>query len=272
MRESAEGRVVPAYAFDDQGVALGNWFANKEFLEYLGSSNALPSGLLDPMAVAAKKPNTALASYGYNYENLPGGAYGSPGSTGSVRLQQVASPSKTMLMMTATDWLAKHAGRTLWKTAPVEGKTGDGKIAYRYGKESAGALYYDGHVEPITMTQVVAFDSVPDKRDGPVAITSSGTGGRCRGLAPWPGVWCWRLRVWSSHAFPLRRRHRGRESSRSSPTRRPASPRRMCSGPMVMCIRILQTPESRRYFRHAHRGSGSRSALGSWWLGRRSRG
>lgn len=166
------GRYVPIYAFDENQRASVQWFYNASFLEGLiGDTeilekfeenegvDGLPESVLDPVVVRAKKKwwSRLSASYGYNQENMPGGDWGQKNTTRGHTTASIRSPDRTCEFITATDWIAKYGGRLLWEKSPVEGKTPDGKIAFRHNG-LALATFYDGHVEPINMADMKRFD------------------------------------------------------------------------------------------------------------------
>jgi len=142
------GRYVPVFAFDKRGRGAVQWHYNRSFLEHLVGDHldfedseefegidGLPEQVLDPVTVRAKKRywSRISASYGYNQENLNGGGWKQPGAEPSHRLSTLKTPAKTSQFITCTDWLAKYEGRYLWRRgSAVEGKTENGKIAYRH--------------------------------------------------------------------------------------------------------------------------------------------
>jgi prepilin-type N-terminal cleavage/methylation domain-containing protein len=165
-----DGGFVPVRAFDEKGNSYVAWCNNPEFVaavkgcsleQAMVSSNIAPNAL-DPRARRAVPQLTSFAgSYGYNCEGIPNtGGWASPSSTSYFRSGQLAAPSRTMAFITATDWQAKYSGRFLWKdAAATEGRTPDGKIAYRYNGKALAA-FYDGHVDSITMADMKRIDSM----------------------------------------------------------------------------------------------------------------
>lgn len=166
------GKYVPVYAFDEESRASVQWHYNQTFLEPLigtqtcledfevhEGADGLPEDVLDPIVVKAKKRfwSRISASFGYNQENMPGGTWGQPSTERSHSLVSMTTPGNTCAFITCTDWIAKYGGRYLWRQKPVEGKTEDGKIAYRHG-ERAVVAFYDGHTETITIDDMRAID------------------------------------------------------------------------------------------------------------------
>lgn len=154
------GKYVPVYAFNEDGQGAVQWHYNRVYLEALigdkedlGNAepfegiDGLPEQVLDPVVIRAKKKywSRISASFGYNRENLTGGGWGQANAAASRSVLSVVHPSETCAFITATDWQAKQSGSVLWESAPMEGKTDDGKVAYRH-KGKAVVAYYDGHV------------------------------------------------------------------------------------------------------------------------------
>jgi prepilin-type processing-associated H-X9-DG protein len=166
------GQFVPVRAFDDKGSSYIGWMQHQDFMDNLKGYSAdllpngkvdttLPTNMLDPSVMRAKKKNylSISSNYGYNCEGQPNtGAWGSPNSTSFFRMDQLTAPARSAAFLTATDWQAKYSGRFLWKGASaVEGGTPDGKIAYRYNKKAI-VVYYDGHVGEVGMDDMKRFD------------------------------------------------------------------------------------------------------------------
>lgn len=87
------GKYVPVFAFDEDGQGAAMWHYNRAYLEALIGDkeelkdpepfegiDGLPEGVLDPVVIRAKKKywSRISASFGYNGENLTGGAWGEP--------------------------------------------------------------------------------------------------------------------------------------------------------------------------------------------------
>ncbi len=71
--------------------------------------------------------------------------------------EYTADPSRTAFMATATDYTVTYAGRSLWKTKPVEGKSTDSKMAFRH-EDKAVVVYYDGSSGLISASDIARFD------------------------------------------------------------------------------------------------------------------
>ena len=142
-----EGKYVPAYSFDEEAKPGIPWHYNPTFLEAL--------------VVRAKKFQWSRisASFAYNNENVPGGGWGQPGTSRAHTITSVKYPAEAFAFITATDWIANYSGRLLWKKKPVEGKTGDSKIAYRH-QNKAVVVFYDGHTSTISMTEMRKIDGL----------------------------------------------------------------------------------------------------------------
>lgn len=171
-----DGNFVPIYGFDETGGGTVAWHCNAAFLEPLigkakvlegvtGNEgvDGLPVQVLDPTAVRAKQKywSRISGSYGYIDVNVPPTNVfihtPTPNVAKRYSFATLAHPSKTCQFMTATDWIVKYfEGRTTWVDDPskaVEGKTGDGKIAYRYGGKAVAA-FYDGHTEMVSADRI----------------------------------------------------------------------------------------------------------------------
>jgi len=164
------GQYVPIYAFDDKGASYTHWFRRADFLSYLkGDSSlyyssgkvnwSLPTNLLDPVALRAKKEsyNSMDGSFGYNANGLPSG-WAKPNGAPAYRTSQLTSPERSAAFMTATDWNVSYASRFKWQSAPVEGLSRDQKLAYRHSGKALVA-YYDGHVGEVSIDDLKKIDA-----------------------------------------------------------------------------------------------------------------
>jgi prepilin-type N-terminal cleavage/methylation domain-containing protein/prepilin-type processing-associated H-X9-DG protein len=162
------GKFVPVYAFDKDGQGSMMWHYNRAYLEALIGDkeefedaepfegiDGLPEQVLDPVVIRAKKKywSRISASFGYNGENLTGGAWGEANAAAARSIASMSHPDETCAFITATDWRAKQSGGLLWEKSPVEGKTGDGKIAYRH-QGKAVVSYFDGHTGLISINDM----------------------------------------------------------------------------------------------------------------------
>lgn len=159
------GNYVPIYAYNDQGVRIGNWYQNTDFLSNLAGdirdasgdpARSAPVSMLDPKVVRAKRSfhHSMAASYGMN-DNGIAGAHG-PGAAPSHNVNRVPNPSESMAFATATDFRVTYNSRFKWKG--VDGKTSDGGIAYRFG-DKALVVYFDGHVSEVTKGKMRNIDT-----------------------------------------------------------------------------------------------------------------
>lgn len=159
------GKYVPTHA-RPKGTQESPWFSNPRFLACIvgdGSTlknslqewNTVPPHLLDPIAYKAKGKSFDMYSASFGYiDCLPEPSSGDISwSTG-----QIVSPEKSAAFITATDFRVRYSGRSLWKNNRSEGKTGDGRVAYRHSGKKAVAVYYDGHVAELSMKEILAYD------------------------------------------------------------------------------------------------------------------
>jgi len=163
------GRYVPIWEFDEEGRNSSWWFNNRKFLSFLVADEhaiamkwdgVLSIDIMDPVTVRAKRLmyDKIYASFGYNETGMPGSSYGGRGNKPSFRTSQISSPERSAAFITATDAVAHHRSRFLWKDAgAVEGKTGNQKIAYRHNGKALVA-YYDGHVAEVSMNDMKKID------------------------------------------------------------------------------------------------------------------
>lgn len=164
------GQYVPIVSKDKGGGLSMEWYRDPSFISYLTGDQSLaekpadamltaPVGVLDPIVVRKKlrQWDRLSASYGFNSTGLtyptddtsPAYAY---------RVSQVSDPSRTAFMVTATDYTVTYAGRNLWKTKPVEGKSTDSKMAFRHDNKAV-VVYYDGSSGFISPDDIARFDA-----------------------------------------------------------------------------------------------------------------
>jgi len=174
------GRYCPVYGTDDKGVTDPklHWHENTKYLALLTGSDIpletallrkqnIPPSLMDPKVFRQKKHlhGELQASYGMNHEVANN--WGQKSTESSVHVSSVVNPSRTCAFISSTDWIAKYSGRFLWRNSPIEGKTPDGKIAFRHDKK-AMVVYYDGHVGTVTAENLRAFERLkPNKNNQP---------------------------------------------------------------------------------------------------------
>ena len=163
------GRYVPIVSKGEGGAISMEWYRDPTFLSYLTGDPALlddlekevtvPTGVLDPVVLRAKKRQweRLSASFGFNSTGLtwPTDSTSAPMSHLSSKIE---NPGKTAFIATATNYMVSHAGRNLWKDAPVEGKTTTDKMAFRHG-DKAVIVYYDGSTGFITQDDIRRFDA-----------------------------------------------------------------------------------------------------------------
>ncbi len=163
-----------SYSNTDPDGVVTYWFRNLKFLSYLTGKQDLigatlytvdedtvvPVSLLDPITVRAKKKlSTRLnANYGMNHEFIKSTTYPDNSKERYIQTCKLTSPGRTVVFVTATDSAAKYAGRKAWWSSPVEGKTQDGKMAFRHG-DKAIVVYFDGSSGMITKQDIERFDA-----------------------------------------------------------------------------------------------------------------
>lgn len=165
-----QGLYVPIQSIDENNSRVSAWHDNSSFIAYLtGDTRALdrgettvqaPISMLDPIAVRAKGRlwDRVFASYGYNTHRMPMNR-NRDGKTQDkcFRVLQVTDPTRTAAFVTATDWVLKYTGRLNWESSPEEGKSTDGKMAFRHGGRAI-VVYYDGHIGFVTPHDLKEFD------------------------------------------------------------------------------------------------------------------
>jgi prepilin-type processing-associated H-X9-DG protein len=120
--------------------------------------NTVSLSLLDPAVVRANKPgfDTYEGSVGYMVEGIDGPRRGwaIPGSQQSFFVDEIAFPERSAAFFICTDRIAQYSGRYLWNDEKaVEGRSNEGKIAFRHGGK-AFVIFYDGHVGEITLADL----------------------------------------------------------------------------------------------------------------------
>jgi prepilin-type N-terminal cleavage/methylation domain-containing protein len=159
------GAFVPISSRDQNNNRVRDWHEPSTFMYYLLNETDLdpdvgyktvPAGLLDPVVVRAKKSQwkRLYSSYGYNEVAMPGSG---PSSDKRFRISQLTDATRTVAFATATDWVLKYPGRFLWLTNPVEGKSTDGKLAFRHGN-IAIVTYYDGSTGAVSPEDLRRID------------------------------------------------------------------------------------------------------------------
>jgi prepilin-type processing-associated H-X9-DG protein len=165
------GRFVPLDERDENGVMLGDWTQNTEFMALITGDESLltkypdkfngrlPHQFLDPAVVRTKARlwDVIFASYGYN-QIVPGLPPGQIGGPRGFRMNQITNPARSVAFVTGTDHYFKYSGRLLWESNPVEGKSKDGKLAFRHGGKAI-VTYYDGSTSMVGPAEIRSFDS-----------------------------------------------------------------------------------------------------------------
>lgn len=160
------GRYVPLSSQDENNNRINDWHQSSTFMRYILSDNSIvpntnytqiPTSILDPLVVRSKGRlwNRLFASYGYNVVGMPGSG---PNSDRAFRASQLTDPARTMAFATATDWIVKYDGRLIWETNSVEGKTTDGRLAFRHGNRAI-VVFYDGSSSMISPEDIKRFDA-----------------------------------------------------------------------------------------------------------------
>ncbi len=164
------GQYVQIAELDANDSLAMEWYKNPKFLAHLTGDPSVfdkkgnellkaPAGCLDPVAYRAKKKDydRLTASFGINAEGLawPKKHTDPPMS---YRVSQVENPSRTAFLVTAVNYQVKHAGRNLWKAAPVEGKVTTDKMAFRHNGKAV-VVYYDGSSGLVGYDDITRFDA-----------------------------------------------------------------------------------------------------------------
>lgn len=167
------GRFASYYIRDENGSKV-YWHRNPEFLGYFTGDNSQLSkpnpslnvspSLLDPIVIRARaRAYTVIpASYGMNSEFMP--KRDDEDTARYIEVSRLSDPPRSAAFVTCTDGSAKYKGRKLWDKSPVEGKTTDGKMAFRH-KNNAVVVYFDGHTGFITRADIDRFDASGGKNN-----------------------------------------------------------------------------------------------------------
>ena len=164
------GQFVPIAGKDAGGALNQEWWRDGVFRPYLtGDPNdaqktadqllTAPTNLLDPVVVRtkARQWDRLSASYGFNSTGL---TYPTDNTSPPYAYKpfQVNDPTRTAFIVSATDYTVNYAGRNLWQSAPVEGKTTNSKMAFRHGGKAI-VIYYDGSSGLIAPADISRFDA-----------------------------------------------------------------------------------------------------------------
>lgn len=165
------GKYVPLDSKDNANSANNlSWVDNALFISYLTSDRSaldegrrkiseVPISILDPIAYRSKGRlyQKLFASYGYVVENMVSNTTGTVTERG-FRVSQVTNPSRSASFITATDHHAKYGGRFIWNSSSAEGKSTDGRLAFRHGGKAI-VVYYDGSTGLITQEELRRIDA-----------------------------------------------------------------------------------------------------------------
>ena len=162
------GRFVPLESRDESDQVDCTWHQNTKFLAYLTGdetvlnlnlkvNNDVPVSILDPIVVRAKQRlwTELYASYGYNQENMPTDLIT---KEKSFKISQITNGARSAAFVTGTDHYLKYSGRLLWTKSSIEGKSKDGRMAFRHGGKAI-VVYYDGSSGFITQADIKRFDT-----------------------------------------------------------------------------------------------------------------
>jgi prepilin-type N-terminal cleavage/methylation domain-containing protein/prepilin-type processing-associated H-X9-DG protein len=161
------GRYASYYLKDEDGNKV-YWYKSPSFVAYLTGDQSqlaaadpnttVPVSLLDPTVVRGKKKNYDLlsASYGMVHDFM---SKRDPDDTERyATINEITNPGRTAAFITTTDLSAKYSGRNLWWSSPVEGKTTNGKLAFRHGNKAI-AVYFDGSSGLVSKADIDRFDA-----------------------------------------------------------------------------------------------------------------
>ena len=163
-----------SYFMIDEGGSKNYWYKDLGFLAQLTGDNSqitasdpnrdVPSSLLDPTSYRAKKKSYDLlsGSYGMVHDFM---IKRSPEDTERyTTINEITNPNRTAAFLTTTDLSARYDSRNLWWSEPVEGKTTNGKTAFRHGNKAI-AVYFDGSTGLISRQDINRFDANGGKKN-----------------------------------------------------------------------------------------------------------
>lgn len=141
------GRYVPQRVTPGETSAIDEWYAIREFVEFLnlkrGNSKAAiwPANLICRASAAGTLPR----SYGYNWtRHAVGGVDYQPLES------QIPRPTQTVAFADALDWNIRDTG---WNTYTGEDGPTSQATAYRHG-DRANVVFWDGHVQALRREQL----------------------------------------------------------------------------------------------------------------------
>lgn len=167
------GRYASYFILDEDG-KKNYWYRDLGFLaELTGDSSQLTaadpirdvsSSLLDPIAYRAKKKSYDLlsGSYGMIHDFMI--KRSDQDTERYTTIAEITNPSRTAAFLTTTDLSARYESRNLWWSEPVEGKTTNGKTAFRHANKAI-AVYFDGSTGLISREDINRFDANGGKKN-----------------------------------------------------------------------------------------------------------
>lgn len=167
------GRYASYFILDEEG-KKNYWYKDPGFLAQLTGDESqltvadpntdVPSGLLDPIAYRAKKKSCDLlsGSYGMCHDFMI--KRSTEDTERYTTIAEITNPSRTAAFLTTTDLSARYDSRNLWWSEPVEGKTTNGKTAFRHSNKAI-AVYFDGSTGLISREDIKRFDANGGKKN-----------------------------------------------------------------------------------------------------------
>lgn len=167
------GRYASYFIVDENG-KKNYWYKDPGFLAQLTGDESLltaadpntevSSSLLDPTAYRAKKKSydQLSGSYGMVHDFMI--KRSDQDTERYTTITEITNPSRTAAFLTTTDLSARYDSRNLWWSEPVEGKTTNGKTAFRHGKKAI-AVYFDGCTAFISREDINRFDANGGKKN-----------------------------------------------------------------------------------------------------------
>lgn len=166
------GRYASYKVLDEDKGTYTYWTRSPGFLSYIMgdesvASRALkditvPLGILDPVVVRSKARyyDGLWASYGMNSGFMKEGGKSASGQQKElyVSAPNLIDPSRTAAFVNATDVGINYDNRNLWWNSPEEGKSTNGKMAFRHNNKAV-VVYFDGSSGFITRADIDRFDA-----------------------------------------------------------------------------------------------------------------
>lgn len=154
------GKFVPASGKDEDG-KVSQWHKNRDFLDNLrGFSNQennsfiamnFPPEKLDKKTKSLASPrwDHVSGNYGAFEVDPTNNTWGTTDWESAFTIAQLSTPSRTAAFATSLDWRIKNGTNY----TGTETRTGQGRMAYRHDGKAL-VVFYDGHVEAITMADM----------------------------------------------------------------------------------------------------------------------